>query len=106
MVGKNLSYFIPPARKLNNPYYHIVHILTNSKANTKFHNIVQQYPQIVFLNPRFTDNPQLSKFCSIITSSNSAFSSCVKTISDEGIGCMGGTHFSVLTFFKGDAKGD
>ena len=51
-------------------------------------------------------NPQISKFCSIITSSNTAFSSSVKTISDEGIGCMGGTHFSALTFFKGDAKGD
>ena len=73
---------------------------------TKLYKIVQQYPQIIFLNPCFSDNPQLSKFFSIITSSNSFFSSCVKTISDEGIGCMGGTHFSVLTFFKGDAKGD
>ena len=73
---------------------------------TKLYKIVQQYPQIISLNPRFSDNPHFSKFCSIITSSNSFFSSCVKTISDEGIGCMGGTHFSVLTFFKGDAKGD
>ena len=74
--------------------------------NTKFHKIVQQYPQIVFLNPRLSDNPQVSRFCSIIASSNSVFSSCVKTISDEGMGCVGGTHFSFLTFFKGDAKGD
>ena len=93
-----------------------LHTIKISK-NTKFHKIVQQYPQIVFLKPLFIDNPQVSRFFSIIAYSISAFSSGVKTVSDEGMGCMGGTsdegmgcmggtRFSVLTFFKGDAKGD
>ena len=78
----------------------IMYKARNVLLNTKFHKIVQQYPQTVFLNPRFIDNPQVSRFCSIIAYSNSAFSSGVKTVSDEG------TSFSDLTFFKGDAKGD
>ena len=77
----------------------LLHTMKISK-NTKFHKIIQQYPQIVFLKPCFIDNPQVSRFFSIISYSNSAFSSGVKTVSDEG------TSFSDLTFFKGDAKGD
>ena len=84
----------------------IMYKARNVHLNTKFHKIVQQYPQTVFLNPRFIDNPQVSRFCSIIAYSNSAFSSGVKTVSDGGMGCMDGTRFSVLTFLKGDAKGD